>query len=42
MPMHSMACKYYPKLLSAIPFTPVSGPRLLVNPRRMRARSQTP
>jgi uncharacterized protein len=24
--------KYYPKLLSAIPFTPVSGPRLLVNP----------
>jgi uncharacterized protein len=24
--------EYYPKLLSAIPFTPVSGPRLLVNP----------
>jgi predicted N-acyltransferase len=24
--------RYYPKLLSAIPFTPVSGPRLLVNP----------
>jgi uncharacterized protein len=24
--------KYYPKLLSAVPFTPVSGPRLLVNP----------
>jgi predicted N-acyltransferase len=23
--------KYYPKLLSAIPFTPVSGPRILVN-----------
>jgi uncharacterized protein len=23
--------RYYPKLLSAIPFTPVSGPRLLVN-----------
>jgi predicted N-acyltransferase len=24
--------KYYPKLLSAVPFTPVGGPRLLVNP----------
>jgi uncharacterized protein len=24
--------KYYPKLLSAIPFTPVSGPRFLVSP----------
>ena len=24
--------RYYPKLLSAIPFTPVSGPRILVNP----------
>jgi uncharacterized protein len=24
--------RYYPKLLSAIPFTPVSGPRLLVDP----------
>jgi predicted N-acyltransferase len=24
--------KYYPKLLSAVPFTPVSGPRLLVDP----------
>jgi uncharacterized protein len=24
--------KYYPKLVSAVPFTPVSGPRLLVNP----------
>jgi predicted N-acyltransferase len=24
--------KYYPKLLSAMPFTPVSGPRLLVDP----------
>jgi uncharacterized protein len=24
--------KYYPKLLSAVPFTPVSGPRLLVHP----------
>ena len=24
--------KYYPKLLSAVPFTPVSGPRFLVNP----------
>jgi uncharacterized protein len=24
--------RYYPKLLSAIPFTPVSGPRLLLNP----------
>ncbi len=25
--------KYYPKLVSAIPFAPVSGPRLLVNPK---------
>jgi uncharacterized protein len=24
--------KYYPKLLTAVPFTPVSGPRLLVSP----------
>ena len=24
--------KYYPKLLSAVPFTPVSGPRLLAHP----------
>ena len=24
--------KYYPKLLSAVPFTPVRGPRLLVRP----------
>ena len=24
--------KYYPKLVSAIPFTPVSGPRILVHP----------
>src|SRR5277367_590374 len=24
--------KYYPKLLSAVPFTPVTGPRFLVNP----------
>ncbi len=24
--------RYYPKLLSAVPFTPVSGPRLLVDP----------
>jgi predicted N-acyltransferase len=25
-------CEYYPKLVSAIPFAPVTGPRLLVNP----------
>jgi hypothetical protein len=25
--------RYYPKLLTAIPFTPVSGPRLLLNPQ---------
>lgn len=24
---------YYPKLVSAVPFTPVSGPRLLIDPR---------
>jgi predicted N-acyltransferase len=28
---HGLA--YYPKLLSAVPFTPVSGPRLLVGPK---------
>ncbi|MGO9512575.1 MAG: GNAT family N-acetyltransferase [Steroidobacteraceae bacterium] len=32
--------KYYPKLLSAVPFTPVSGPRLLVSPA-VDARSMT-
>ena len=25
--------KYYPKLLSAVPFTPVRGPRLLIHPK---------
>lgn len=25
--------RYYPKLLTAVPFTPVSGPRLLLNPQ---------
>ena len=25
--------RYYPKLVSAVPFTPVSGPRLLIDPR---------
>ncbi len=29
--------KYYPKLLSAVPFTPVTGPRLLVRPGIDRA-----
>lgn len=29
--------KYYPKLLSAIPFTPVTGPRLLANNAEQRA-----
>ena len=29
--------KYYPKLLSAIPFTPVTGPRLLANTAEQRA-----
>lgn len=28
---HQVGRSYYPKLLSAIPFTPVSGSRLLVN-----------
>ncbi len=31
--------KYYPKLLSAVPFTPVSGPRLLVSPHAADARA---
>ncbi len=30
--MPSMGCHYYPKLLTAVPFTPVRGPRLLVQP----------
>lgn len=29
---HRAGLEYYPKLLSAIPFTPVTGSRLLVNP----------
>ncbi|MGB8856616.1 MAG: GNAT family N-acetyltransferase [Burkholderiales bacterium] len=29
--------KYYPKLLSAIPFTPVTGPRLLANTKEPRS-----
>lgn len=32
--------RYYPKLLSAVPFTPVTGPRLLVRPDIDRARAQ--
>ena len=28
--------RYYPKLLSAVPFTPVPGPRLLLRPARRR------
>lgn len=27
--------RYYPKLLSAVPFTPATGPRFLVRPRRV-------
>lgn len=29
---HSHGERYYPKLVSAVPFTPVTGPRLLVHP----------
>ena len=29
--------KYYPKLISAVPFTPVPGPRLLIRPDQDRA-----
>lgn len=29
---------YYPKLTAAVPFTPVTGPRLLIHPRADRAR----
>lgn len=32
--------RYYPKLLSAVPFTPVTGPRMLVRPDIDRARAQ--
>lgn len=32
--------QYYPKLLSAVPFTPVTGPRLLVRPGADRADTQ--
>ncbi|PCI69446.1 MAG: GNAT family N-acetyltransferase [Gammaproteobacteria bacterium] len=31
---HQSGIKYYPKLLSAIPFTPCSGPRILLKPHR--------
>ena len=33
--------RYYPKLVSAIPFSPVPGPRLLVAPDSVRARIAT-
>jgi predicted N-acyltransferase len=33
--------KYYPKLLTAVPFTPVSGPRLLVHPSAIGAEART-
>jgi len=29
--------RYYPKLVSAVPFTPVTGPRLLIDPRAAAA-----
>ena len=29
--------QYYPKLISAVPFTPVSGPRLLIHPDQNRS-----
>lgn len=32
--------RYYPKLLSAVPFTPVTGPRMLVRPDIDRARAE--
>lgn len=32
--------RYYPKLLSAVPFTPVTGPRMLVRPDMDRARAE--
>lgn len=30
---HRSGLRYYPKLVTAIPYTPVTGPRLLVSPR---------
>ena len=35
---HRAGKPYYPKLVAAIPFTPVTGPRLLVHPLAERAR----
>jgi uncharacterized protein len=35
---HRSGLNYYPKLLSAIPFTPVTGPRLLTQEHNLRAR----
>ena len=35
---HRNGLNYYPKLLSAIPFTPVTGPRLLTQEASVRAR----
>jgi uncharacterized protein len=35
---HRSGLNYYPKLLSAVPFTPVTGPRLLTQELNLRAR----
>ena len=35
---HRAGVRYYPKLVAAIPFTPVTGQRLPVRPRRRRRR----
>ncbi len=35
---HRSGLNYYPKLLSAVPFTPVTGPRLLTREADLRAR----
>ena len=34
MPSSAPAARYYPKLQVSVPFTPATGPRLLVAPRR--------
>lgn len=37
---HRNGIAYYPKLLSAIPFTPATGPRLLVDPAAIKTAEQ--
>lgn len=39
--LHQAGSSYYPKLLSSVPFTPVTGQRLLVHPKADQAATET-